>query len=204
MFSEIKISISKLLPVNVIDSIEVAADYIPYFAYFNRTRKVNRAIARIEKNENSIRKLNALSGLTKDSIDFYSELVLPIFLEDFFEEHEDAKIHYLLNGIYSIILEENKNESQIYHYFETLRSLHYSDIRRLCYIAEVDSDDYFTTPDLVSLLDRTDNKLEKEGLILLPISKIMPAIGFSNDFGINDTRMTEYGEKFISFISEKT
>ncbi|GAB1773987.1 hypothetical protein [Priestia megaterium] len=190
----------------LLSMIGTATEYIPHVGNVLGTIKLNRAERRIKENREYIERLNSISGLTKISVEFYSEKILPLILEDFYEEHEDAKICYLLNGVYNIILEENHNESVIYNYLETLRNLHYSDMRRLFYLAKIDSHDYFSSPELSVLTERTDNKLEKEGLISLPISKTIPShlIGFgSPDQEINQIRLTEYGNNFMNFVSEK-
>jgi hypothetical protein len=205
MLIPFKRDLSEYIDEDTMEILGIALEYTPIVKDFLNARKVNRAVRRIEKNCNQITKLNALNGLTKNSIEFYAEKVLPIVLEDFYNEHEDAKIYYLLNGVYNIILEEQKNESVIYSYLETLRNLHYSDIRRLLYCAGIDRDDYFSRPEMNPLLKKTENKLEKEGLLILPISNLIPQhiMYFQTDIGLNDIRVTEYGANFLNFINEK-
>ncbi|MCM3527860.1 hypothetical protein M4D56_01960 [Cytobacillus oceanisediminis] len=189
----------------VLEMFEVAGEFVPVLGVL-RVRKLNRAVRRIEENRKYIEKLNSITGLTKQSVEFFSEKILPIALEDFYNEHEDAKIQYLINGMYNVILEENHEESVIYHFLETYRNLHYSDIRRLFYIAKIDEEDYFLSEKLIPIIERTENKLEREGLVILPISKTIPSnlMSFNSGSGITETRLTEFGNNFLNFISEKS
>lgn len=186
--------------------LETTFELIPYVGQLNQIRKINRAHRRIGENVKKLKEIEDLMSFTKLSKEYYQEKIGPIFIEDFLNEHEDAKIVYLLSGYKHVFIEERQQESVIYQHFDTLRLLRYGDIRRLFFHYELDeiypNDGEMSTDDLISYTQGLDIKLETYGLINVPIT-------FGDD-GTKERRpetrhdKTEYGRSFISFINESS
>lgn len=68
-----------------------------------------------------MKRIDNLFASEKLGKDYIQERVGPIVLSDLIEEHEDAKILYLLQGFENVFINECKNESLVINYFDTLR-----------------------------------------------------------------------------------
>ncbi|HER2162574.1 TPA: hypothetical protein VJS49_001731, partial [Streptococcus pyogenes] len=136
--------ISTNIGLNLANTFEIASDLIPFgSALYNieRTRKFNRLVRRINEHEPVLKDISYYIGISKFSKAFIDEKLSPLVLTSLIEEHEDAKITYLLNGYRNVFIDENDYESMLYNYIDTLNSLRYGDLKRLNYFAELDTPD---------------------------------------------------------------
>ena len=117
-------------------------DYVPYLGNINKSIKMNRATRRIKEHAESLKRIDQLFKESTLPLDYIQEKIGPIILSDLIEEHEDAKITYILHGFENIFINERKNESIIINYYDTLRSLRYEDIRKLYFYAGITNDNF--------------------------------------------------------------
>lgn len=185
---------------------EYALDLAPYIGKFLQARKIWRAENRIREHSDQLKEIQKFysSGLLSQK--FIQERVGPIFLGDFIEEHEDAKIVYILNGVENIFISNNTDESLIIYYDDTLRELRYEDIRKLYYYSAI-TDDPFSNITLNSpraaLSQQIYIKLEK--LYLIKSAKTYNALQHGPEMLSEEDRrveLTDYGKEFIKFISK--
>jgi len=185
---------------------EYALDLAPYLGKFLQARKIWRAEKRIKEHSKQLKEIQKLYSSEILSRDFIQERVGPIFLADFIEEHEDAKIVYILNGVENIFINNNTDESLIIYYYDTLRELRYEDIRKLYYYSAITDDPYsnitLNSP-RAALSQQIYIKLEK--LYLIKSAKTYNALQHGPEMLSEEDRrveLTDYGKEFIKFISK--
>lgn len=184
---------------------DYGVDLAPYLGELNQTRKINRLKIRIDNHIDQLKQINNLFSNTTMSAEYIQERIGPIVLSDLIEEHEDAKIVYILNGFEHVFINENTNESQIINYFDTLRNLRYEDLRLLYFYAAITTDNPFESaksPELIGLQRQIYFKLER--LYLIKSAKTWGALKNGAETLNEDQRnveLTIYGLNFIKFIS---
>ncbi|MFS0639186.1 hypothetical protein AB1K84_25260 [Mesobacillus foraminis] len=186
--------------------LEFVLDYAPYLGPVIQRNKLNRANQRIEKHSDKLRYIQQLSSETRLSAEFIQEKIAPIVFTDFIEEHEDAKINYILTGFQNVFLEEKTNESIIYGYFDTLRALRYGDLRRLFYHAGLDvmypSKEALQENEIITYTYGLDIKLRNQNLINIPVTMG----GLEGEEHFDEDRkyhLSSYGFEFVKFIASK-
>jgi len=177
----------------------------PYLSNLNQTRKINRAEKRIKDNSEQLKRIQKLFASEVLSSEFIQEKVGPIILSDLIEEHEDAKIVYILNGFENVFVNENTNESLIINYYDTLRNLRYEDVRKLYYYAAI-ADDPFDEVEVGSPIEALSQQIysKLERLYLVKAAKTWVALESGPELLSEENRkveLTTYGEDFIKFIS---
>lgn len=191
------------------DDLACVLDYIidlaPYLGKLYQTRKIGRAEKRIKEHSQQLKRIQSLFASETISKEFIQEKVGSIVLSDIIEEHEDAKIVYILNGFENVFINKNTDETLILNYYDTLRDLRYEDIRKLYYYAAI-KDDPFKNVEKGSpreaLSQQIYSKLER--LYLVKAAKTWDALERGTDLlseGERKVELTQYGKEFIKFIS---
>jgi hypothetical protein len=187
-----------------IDLLETGISLAPYLGKMLQMVKINRLERRFKEHDEQLKRIAKLNANSALSSDYAKERIFPIVFEDLIEEHEDAKINLILNGFENVFIEENSNESLVINYYDTLRELRYSDIKRLLYLTghiesyplhPVDSDDS-------AMVRNIDAKLERLNLIARPI-KVGQFTGGEFDTVKSEVKQTMYVSRFLNFILEK-
>ncbi|MET1171131.1 hypothetical protein [Paenibacillus amylolyticus] len=181
--------------------VQSGMEYAPYLGKLYQTIKVNRLIRRFNEHSEKLENIGQLSIDSRLSAEFINERIFPIVFSDLFEEHEDAKINYILTGFENVFIEENKHESLVISFFDTLRSLRYADIKRLFYFSNIIKEPLFSflESDDHVLQRNNDHKLESLGLV--SITKMWSEQ--EKDTNKEDVRINLYGDRFLKFILEK-
>ena len=204
--TELEGSITKYTGEGFFALFKTSCEYMPYINQIISNRKSNRLERRVQENSSRLKTLTNLAGTCKLSEEFIQDKIGPIVFLDFIEEHEDAKIHYILTGFQNVFLEEKSKESIIYNYFDTLRGLRYADLRRLLYHAELDqmypSSEELEETEVVTFTKSVDIKLRNLHLIEIPatfgsLNGKTPDI-FDKERKYN---LSSYGNQFIKFIT---
>lgn len=181
---------------------EAGIEFAPYLGKLINFRKMNRFERRIKENSAQLKRIQSLSIQDSKTAEIVQEIVGPIILSDLIEEHEDAKIRYILNGIENIFIDEKDEEILIYSYYDTLRQLRYNDIKRLYYYAGLDEppgEVYFGGSELDALMKSVDLKLSN--LYLIDIMGRHGAIlGPTDQANRDNTRVNSFGVNFLRFF----
>jgi hypothetical protein len=188
------------------DLVEIGLSYAPYIGNALNYIKFKRFSKRLKEHEAKIRKIGQLASQSLLSEEYISQKIFPIVLADLIEEHEDAKVNYILNGFQNVFIEEKSEESMVINYFDTLRNLRYAHIRRLFYFAGLDSiypeEFYFSGSELDAFVRSLDEQLKNLGLI--SFRRLTWGELGGQEFGRdkNDIVIRAYGEMFIKFIMD--
>lgn len=179
---------------------------MPYIGQFEQTRKINRAERRIKENSVPLKRIQQLFLSGELSQEFIQEKIGPIVLSDLIEEHEDAKIRYLLGGFENVFIDKNTNESLIINYFDTLRQLRYIDVKYLHYYAGLENDEkskYEKDSKEEALYLQIYTKLER--LYLIKHASTFDYFDFGPESSEESlrTELTKYGKNFVAFISKE-
>lgn len=184
--------------------LEWSLDLAPYVGKIIQNRKLNRVERRIKEYAEHLKRIDMLFASEKLSKDYIQEKIGPIVLSDLLEEHEDAKIIYLLQGFENVFINECKNESVVINYFDTLRSLRYEDVRMLFYlsgIAENPFKDYTKGSPEHILSKQIYSKLERLYLIKSASTFSYLELGPEAEEADLKPMLTPYGKNFIKFIA---
>lgn len=189
----------------LVDFITCSLEFVPYLGQLQQMRKFNRAERRIREHSDEFKRIQQhfLSGELPQ--EFIQERIGPIILSDLIEEHEDAKIHYLLNGFENVFIEKNTNESLIINYLDTLRQLRYIDAKYLCQFAHIEENDekqYKKGSEEEALYLQIYTKLERLYLIKHPTTFGYLDFGAETDGKELNTELTKYGKNFVAFINK--
>lgn len=185
--------------------IDFGIDLAPYLGQLNQSRKIQRLKRRIKEFSEQLQRINKLFSSDKISKDFIQEKVSPIVLSDIIEEHEDAKIVYILNGFENIFINKNTNESLIINYYDTLRNLRYIDVKKLYFYAAI-TDDPFKDVEKGTVMDGFSQQIysKLERLYLVKSAKTWGALEVGAELLTEEERkveLTAYGIEFMKFIS---
>lgn len=183
--------------------IQYSIEYVPYLGKIYQTIKINRLISRFNEHADKLNNIGQLSANSTMSSDYINERIFPVVFSDLFEEHEDAKINLILTGFENVFIEENKEESLIINYYDTLRMLRYADIKRLYYFSNIIKDYpfYINESNEHVLVRSIDKKLEYLGLIM--VQKIWGDFDKETELNKDRVKITLYGDSFLRFILEK-
>jgi hypothetical protein len=191
----------------LIQIVDIALDLAPFLGNLNQSRKINRAERRIRENAEQLSLIGQLFSSNILSANFIQENVGPIVLSDLIEEHEDAKINYILNGFENVFIEGNTNEGIIINYFDTLRSLRYDDIKRLYFYSAITEElkmGVIRSTQEESFFQQIYTKLER--LYLIKSASTWEVLEEGAAVLGDDQRKTEltpYGLDFVRFISKE-
>ncbi|WP_411954740.1 hypothetical protein ACKXGF_02590 [Alkalibacillus sp. S2W] len=180
----------------LIDLFQTSAELTPYIGNTLQAIKMRRLESRVEQHKKKLEVINQYLGISKLSVEFFSERIFPIVLGDLIEEHEDAKINFIFNGVTNVFIEEETEESVILTHFDTLRSLRYVDIKRFFVIADKFRHiSEYPLNNNEPITERIDDKLVSLGLINTPTF-------WEQDVRhkLEDISVTSYGSEFMCFI----
>jgi hypothetical protein len=187
------------------DLVEIGLSYAPYIGNALNYIKFKRFSKRLKEHEAKIRKIGQLASQSLLSEEYINQRIFPVVLADLIEEHEDAKVNYILNGFQNVFIEEKSEESMVINYFDTLRNLRYAHIRRLFYFADLDSiypeGFYFLGSELDAFVRSLDEQLKNLGLISFQL-RVGELGGQEFDRSKDDVVIRSYGEMFIKFIMD--
>ncbi|MET3689593.1 hypothetical protein ABIC37_005143 [Priestia megaterium] len=199
--------ISNNIGESLANTFGVASDLIPFGSVITNilsTRKFNRLKRRLDENELLLMDISYLVGRSKLAKEFIDEKIAPLVLTSLIEEHEDAKIVYLLNGFRNVFIDENISESMFYNYIDTLNSLRYADLKRLNYFAELDTpydgDIYFLGSEYEVYLRSIDSKLSNLYLIDI-MGRYGGLSGPRLENSLENVRLSPYGVNFLKFVN---
>ncbi|NSL52962.1 hypothetical protein [Calidifontibacillus erzurumensis] len=185
--------------------VEIGLSYAPYIGNALNSFKFKRFSKRLKEHEGQIRKIGQLASQSLLSMEYISHKVFPIVLADLIEEHEDAKVNYILNGFQNVFIEEKSEESVVINYFDTLRNLRYAHIRRLFYFADLDSiypeESVLLDNELNAFVKSLDEQLKNLGLIGFRL-RFGEFEGKEFDRSKDDIVILTYGKMFIKFIMD--
>lgn len=125
---------------------------------------------------------------------FIQEKTLPLILKNAIQEEQEEKIRIMVNGFESIIYDSMYEEDDLYEYYDVLKSLRYKEIARMLQLYDrgfQDQETYNTGnfEFVGTSREYIDNKLVRLGL---------------GTFGPHeDTRPTQFGERFIHFFRNR-
>lgn len=202
-------TISNVIKENIGDGLAVVLNYsidlLPYLGKLNQTRKIKRVETRIKDHSHQLNRIGKIFSAEIISKEFIQEKVGPIVLSDLIEEHEDAKVVYILNGFENVFINEYTNESLIINYYDTLRNLRYEDVRKLYFYAAITDDPFKNVEDgspLEGLSQQIYTKLER--LYLVKSAKTWGVLEIGAELLPEEERkveLTVYGKGFMEFIS---
>ncbi|MBT2667336.1 hypothetical protein J7J00_17810 [Bacillus sp. ISL-4] len=181
--------------------IEIGMELSPYLGSALQTYKMYRLQNRVQDHSEQLERISVLYSNTLLSEKFIQERIAPIVLSDLIEEHEDAKINYILHGFENVFINEKDNESLIINYFDTLRNLRYEDVKRFFYFIDqsINANIYIEESEEQALQRTIDGKLVNLGLLSVKL-RLSGLIGYDNDNIRKDVILTLYGKKFAEFI----
>jgi hypothetical protein len=191
----------------LIQIVDIGVDLAPFLGNLNQNRKINRAERRIREHAEQFSRIGQLFSSNILAANFIQENIGPIVLSDLIEEHEDAKINYILNGFENVFIEENTNEGIIINYFDTLRSLRYDDIKRLYFYSAITDElkeGVIRSTQEETFFQQIYTKLER--LYLIKSASTWEVLEEGAAVLGDDQRKTEltpYGLDFIRFISKE-
>lgn len=184
--------------------IDWGLDLAPYLGKLNMIRKLNRVEKRIKEHAEGLKRIDKMFASEILSKEYIQEKIGPIVLSDLIEEHEDAKIVYLLQGFENVFINECKNESLVINYFDTLRSLRYEDVRMLFYLSGINGDPFESfqkgSPEHI-LSKQIYSKLERLYLIKSASTFSYLEHGPEAEEAALKPKLTPYGKNFIKFIA---
>ncbi|MCE7792298.1 hypothetical protein K8O68_07675 [Salipaludibacillus sp. CUR1] len=188
------------------DSLEVAFELVPYLGKLVSHIKLNRLARRFEEHREQLSRIAKLHSSEIMSAEYINERIFPIVLENLIEEHEDAKIQFILNGFENVFIEEKTMESMVLNYFDTLKDLRYLDIKRLFYLTSLTEEYNFEGEEEKAVTLNVDVKLQNMGLLGV-LSKGMKFGGGGTEDEKEITRenviVYSYGKRFINFIKDR-
>lgn len=185
-------------------SIQTALKLVPCVGKFYSMVKFNRLNARVKAHQNQLQRIGQLRTQELLSADYINERIFPIVLEQLIEEHEDAKVNFILNGFENVFIEEKSSESLVLNYFDTLRELRYLDIKRLFYLASLIEEFNYDSEEEEAIIFNIDIKLQNLGLIGVKITGITFDGGWEreNEMSKDNVKVSSYGKAFLDFITE--
>ncbi|EJR56189.1 hypothetical protein IIM_01281 [Bacillus cereus VD107] len=196
------LDVAKEMGSDVLELFNEGMEYVPYLGRVMQTVKFNRLKRRIEENSQQLLRISQLASSNILAEEYIKQRIFPIVLGEMIEEHEGAKINLLLNGFENVFINENKNESIVINYFDTLRNLRYEDIMRFYYLMGIN--DTYNNPHILSeeaaFILSIDKKLERYELVRRIHRKTAPN---GEPIMVEPTYVenTAYGLRFLSFIS---
>ncbi|MBJ7951854.1 hypothetical protein [Bacillus cereus] len=183
--------------------VDIGMDLMPYVSSFRNMVKFNRLERRMKEHSDQLKRIGQLSKSSTLAADYIAERIFPIVLADLIEEHEDAKIHLILNGFENVFIEEKSEESIVINYYDTLRNLRYKDVRRFLDLVGVTGS--YDTPLIITeeaaIISGIDVKLESNGLV--SIDRVGIGHGQYAFVSPADVKETHYGKRFLKFILSK-
>jgi|SRR5690625_1392032 len=185
-------------------SIQTALKLVPYVGKCYSRVKFNRLNSRVKAHRNQLQRIGQLRTQELLNADYINERIFPIVLEQLIEEHEDAKVNFILNGFENVFIEEKSSESLVLNYFDTLRELRYLDIKRLFYLSSLIEEFNYDSEEEEAIIFNIDNKLQSLGLIRVEITGITFDGGWEreNEMSKDNVKDTSYGKAFLDFITE--
>ncbi|MCM3088652.1 hypothetical protein M3557_12040 [Bhargavaea ginsengi] len=204
MGNHIKSELKKVLGEDLLEFCEAALELAPYVGDFLQSRKLNRLVSRLQEHQDKLKYIQKTAGESKN-IELIQEKIGPIVFSDLIEEHEDAKVIYLLNGYEHSFINDSPNESLFINYFDTLRNLRYEDVRMLFYIAGLGDNpfkEYAQESAEYAMSRQIYSKLERAYLIKSASSIAYLENGPEVDESILRPVLSNYGIHFLEFVIE--
>lgn len=197
------------------DSIDFAFGSAPIIGKVYNSYKMMKLQKRMKINE---QQLQVIKVKVENSVNevFYKSEVFPLIIKKLMEEDEDDKAKVIIDGFEHLIDDDLKEIEKVYHYYDVLSELRYSDImlfveRYMPYemrnITELKINLQLASPEeqrsgaykeKQSINSYQTNKLERLGLIR--------TIDFGtdddeDDITKQDTPITNFGKQFLMFFA---
>ncbi len=186
----------------LVNSLEVGFEFIPYIGKLITHRKLNRLTRRLNEHREQLYKIAELHSSEVLSADYINERISPIVLESLIEEHEDAKIQFILNGFENVFIEEKTMESMVINYYDTLKNLRYLDLKRLASLTSKTKEYNYAGIEEKAVTLNIDMKLLNQGLLGMMSRGIQfggPVL--EKHLTRDSVILYSYGESFIKFIN---
>lgn len=197
------------------DSIDVALGSAPVIGKVLQSYQLMKLQKRMTINEHQLQVIKGKIEKSGKEV-FYKQEVFPLIVKKLMEEDEDEKAKVIIDGFEHLIDEGLKEIEKIYHYYDVLSDLRYSDIMvfvqgympyEMRNTTELRINLKFASPEEMgsaeykekqSINSYQTNKLERLGLI--------KTIAFStsddeDDITKQDTPITNFGKQFLMFFA---
>lgn len=171
------------------DVVEGAVPYISNILQGLRIRNLERGLKQLNE---VFQNLNVV--LKEHEEKFIQEKAFPLIFKNILQEEHEEKIRIMVNGFESIIYDSMYEENDLYEYYDVLKELRYKEITRMLqlYNRGVQDQETYNTGNFEfsgTSREYIDNKLVRLGL------------GTLGPF--EDTRPTQFGERFIHFFRNR-
>ncbi|WP_349346502.1 hypothetical protein [Priestia megaterium] len=202
--------------------IDGAAGVVPVVGKVYQMYQMNKLQRRMNAHEKQLNILKDKIELSENEV-FYKQEVFPLIVKHLMDEDEDAKSKIIIDGFEYTIDNDLKEIERVYHYYDVLSDLRYSDIMvfvdtympyhmrknkglkfNFPSLEEMQSSEFKKKQAMNKIINTYQtNKLLRLGLIESHITTI-DAGGFTEDDkgGVEqETKITEFGVQFLKFFS---
>lgn len=203
-------------------AIDGAVGIAPVVGKVYQMYQMNKLQRRMNAHEKQLNILKDKIELSENEV-FYKQEVFPLIVKHLMDEDEDSKSKVIIDGFEYTIDHDLKEIERVYHYYDVLSDLRYSDImvfvdKYMPYhmrknqelkfnfpsLEEMESSEFKKKQAMNKIINTYQtNKLLRLGLIESHITTI-DAGGFTEDDkgGVEqETKITEFGVQFLKFFS---
>ncbi|WP_324657524.1 hypothetical protein SA286_14690 [Bacillus altitudinis] len=107
--------------------VDIVAGVIPHVGQALQSYQINKLKRRLKINENQLSELKDKIESSANEL-FYKQEVFPLIVKKLMDEDEDSKAKVIIDGFEYIIDNDIFEIERIYHYYDVLSELRYSDI----------------------------------------------------------------------------
>lgn len=108
-------------------AVDTALGYAPVIGKVIQDFKINRLAKRMKSNEGQLLVLKEKIESSTNEI-WYKQEIFPLIVNKIMEDDEDKKAKVIIDGFEHIIDNDLKEIERVYHYYDVLSELRYSDI----------------------------------------------------------------------------
>ncbi|WP_432356967.1 hypothetical protein [Sporosarcina sp. UB5] len=110
------------------NSIDVALGSAPVIGNLYKSYQIKKLEKRMKANEQQLLIIKRKVETSENEV-FYKSEVFPLIVKKLMEEDEDVKAKVIIDGFEHLIDDDLNEIEKIYHYYDVLSELRYSDIR---------------------------------------------------------------------------
>ncbi|MEW9671074.1 hypothetical protein [Ammoniphilus sp. 3BR4] len=170
----------------------IAGALINHYRFNRIEKRLNEINSRFDRLEKEIRQQPTDVG------EFIKHKIFPLVLENVFDEQQDEKIQYIINGFETTVEHQLIDEDLTYTYFDILRQLRMAELKLLNKYG-MDEKDNLTDEPIQGVNKYVVNKLQQLGLVSITLT--WGDIG-GGDKPLSSDRiaLSEFGRQFIKFF----